>query len=350
MTADSLQPEGGAWDLKMAKISRRDFAIGLTLPIAASFAANAQTSPSPEAYRTRHPALRQAVDHFTHRQWGYLARLVRALPPESACVLIDDIGDVTAIDATIDGLAREVMGGTIAGGLLVNWGWRIRGSGFGASVGQAAFSEFQRRLQGAREALNGALARDADDGIAAAFLIRTEKGRQDLEAADVAFQKFEQSTRRPIAGYSDYADAISAKWYGSSERMLGFARQHRASLTPESQGLIPQAHIEAMWSLARSSDAQSVASASSYFTGNFVRAEIMTANDAFHSASPDPDVYANRFAYGEFSFAFVQMGERDLARPHVAGMGSAPWGPWGLMPNADHVLQLLRQDLGLADL
>src|SRR5262249_8619520 len=151
---------------------------------------------------------------------------------------IDEMGDVTAIDAPIDGLAREAMGSTIAGGLFVNWGWRIRGSGYGAEVGQDAFSQFQSRLQRAQDALRQALSQDANDGTAASFLIRTEKGRQDLEAADDAFRRFEQCVRRPIAGYSNYADTISAKWYGSSERMLGFARQHRASLMPESQALV----------------------------------------------------------------------------------------------------------------
>lgn len=334
----------------MPNVGRRGFAVGLGLCCAAPGSAAAQVRRGIDRTGSHHPLFGEAMDQFSHRRWRRLAASVRALPPQSAFVLIDEMGDATQIDASLDGLAREPMGATIAGGLLVNWGWRFRGTGYGSTVGPSAFTAFQGSLQRARDSLSAALASDADDGVAAAFLIRTEKGRQDLAAVDDAFHRLEGASRRPIAGYAGYADAISGKWYGSQQRMLGFARQHRNSLSPSSQGLIPQAHNETMFSLVRSSNAERAARSASYFSEDFVRGELIAANDAFHAVSPDIDHYANRFAYGEFSYAFMQMGERDLARPHVVGMGHAPAGPWALLSDADQVLQRLRLDLGVSDL
>lgn len=334
----------------MSKLDRREFTLALGLAWTAPFLAKAQSQQAPVRPRATHPSLNDAMGHFSRQRWDRLASLVRSLYPQSACALIDDMGDATQIDARRDGLAREAMGATIAGGLLVSWGWRIRGGGFSSTVGASAFAEFQSRLQGAHDALNTALSGDANDGVAAAFLIRTEKGRQDLAAVDDAFRRFEQAARRPIAGYSGYADAISRKWYGSQERMLGFARQHQNSLPPSSRGLIPQAHNETMFSLANSSDVETAARAGSYLSDEFVHGEIIAANDAFHAVALDIDNFANRFAYGQFSYAFMQMGERELARPHVVGMGQSPAGPWALLPNPDQALQHLRQELGLADL
>jgi hypothetical protein len=46
----------------------------------------------------------------------------------------------------------------------------------------------------------------------------------------------------------------------------------------------------------------------------------------------------------------MQMGERELARPHVVGMGPSPAGPWALLPDSDRVLQRLRHELGVENL
>lgn len=337
-------------DTLPSRLNRRAFAATLGVSVVATLTARAQSVPSPDVPFTSHPLLARASEELRQRNWGRLASLVRDLPPQSACVLLDDLGDATPIDLEIALLERHPVGRTIMGGLLVNWGWRFRGTGSGSTVRPTAFAEFQERLQAAKMQLAVALADDKDDGVAASFLIRTEKGLEDLPAIDSAFALLEQAERRPIAGYAGYADAISAKWYGSQERMRGFARQHVRSLPPSSHALIAQAHVESMFALARSSNPERASRAPSYLVDDFVRSELVDANNAFLAGPPDQDHHANRFAHGQFSYAFMAMGEHELARPHVQALGASPAGPWTLLPDPRLAWESLRRTLGLADL
>lgn len=327
----------------MGLLNRRTFSLGLSAGLLVGSQARAQTVPGNDTRIGDHPNLAGALQYFNARNWRDLCNLVKALPPQSASSLIEYLGDISALDAPTIGLDREQGGATIAGGLFAKWAWRYRGSGPGATVTTDASVLFEQRLQTAKQDLESALAADPDDGVASAFLMRVHKGLGDLQGVDQAFHRFELARRPLIGGYAQYADAISGKWYGSQQRMLGFARQHKGSMLPQSQGLIAQAHNETMMAMGSEGGPN-------YFHADAVRAEIIAANDAFHAQPPDPDNFENRFAYGAFAFSFMEMNEPDLARPHVAGMGGTPADPWSRLTNGHEVLAQLRRALGLSDL
>lgn len=275
-----------------------------------------------------HPDLARALDMATHKRWRELCELVRALPPQSAYVLVRDIGDATEVDLDISGLAQQRMGRTIMGSCCLSWSWRYRGNGWSSAVSALAFREFFRRLGAARDHLVAALDADRDDGVAAALLIGAQMGLQDEPAMRNAFERFAAAARRPVGGYSTFAYAISDKWYGTQEEMLTFARAHAGDLLPASEGLVPEAHVETMFRMMDASNPAIQQVAGGYLSAPQVLQEIEAANTAYLAAPAPADSFAALFAHGQFSFAFYVAGQNDLARPHFVALQGRRAGPW----------------------
>lgn len=310
-----------------------------------AFAQMPGAPPPDPAALLPHENLAEALELLTRRRWRPLMDLLRALPPQSAHALMGDLGEATEIDVNVSGLRDLSMGPTLIGSLQVDWGWRYRGHSFGSDVPEAAMLEFWTRLNLAKAQLERALATDPDDGVAAAVLIRTQKGLQDVAAIHAAFETFMRAGRKPVTGYADYADAIAAKWYGSNEQMTNFAREHAESLPPASHALVAQAHTETMFQWAR--DPRVGDNAPAFLMSEAVQTELQAANTAFQAASNAQDRYAALYAHAHFSYVFVMSNQPDLARPHVEAMGHQVSGPWARFDNPRAVVGEIRTLLGL---
>lgn len=331
----------------LAGLTRRAFAVSAGAFGFAPAAARAQAVAEPpgDPRLSNHRHVDAALRHLQARQWADLAALVRGETPDGACVLLDDLSDRAEVDLDLSGLERQRMGRVIAGALRVNWGWRYRGTGFANTVTPDMLAAFYERLDAARQDLEAAIDRDRNDGVAFAFLIRTLKGLSGLQALESVWEDFQAAGRRPVRGYSGYADALSAKWFGSHEIMLGFARTYQRALEPASHALIPHAYHEAIFSLWRN---RGLEAAVGFAAQDSVAGEVAAVSEAFLAAPASADYYNRVFAHAQFSFFFGLLGLDDLARPHMVAMGHWIGGPWAMFDDAPERIARYRAILGLS--
>jgi hypothetical protein len=186
---------------------------------------------------------------------------------------------------------------------------------------------------------------DPNDGLAYAYLFRVYKGLEDRQRLDQILPNFLAAARKPVGGFSLYADAISAKWLGDDSEALAFGRAHANAAPPASHGLIPDVHIHC--AIARV--VSSVAEADQYFLSPDVRAEIVAAHDSFVAAGPESDALTAQYAHSTFSLAFLQLRDAPRLRFHLSGLGPYRGGPWELLDGADQLILQLRRSLGLSD-
>jgi hypothetical protein len=303
--------------------------------------------PPPDNPRfNQHPELQTALGHVRSAAWTELAALVARLPPDSACVLLDDLGDQSEVDLDLSALDRSPMALTTRGALLVGWAWRYRGAGWSSSVSEEMGRAFSERLLRARADLEAAITADSNDGIAYTFLFRALKGLSAVDQLTPAWEAFQNAVRKPVRAFSGFADALSAKWFGSDEVMLGFARTHQRALEPASHALICQVANELLMAHLRRGGVE----AGGNFAGQQgVLGEVGAANDAYIALPAPDDFYQANFANGQFSFYFSFLGLSDYARPHLQSMGRLVSGPWTLFgDSAFDMLERARTAAGLA--
>lgn len=328
----------------MGSLTRRSFAVG----VAACFTPSAWAlpAPPPEDPRFNHHAdLPNALTHLRSGRWNELAALVARLPPDSACVLLDDVGDQSEVDIDLGGLTGSPMSLTARGALLVGWGWRYRGRGTIGTVTDEMAQAFVERLQRARTDLEGAIAADPNDGVAYNFLIRTLKGLSAVEQFTPTWEAFLSAERKPVRAFAGMADALAAKWFGSDELMLGFARQQQRALEPVSHALICQVANEILLAHFRRSGLEA---AVNFAANQMVLGEVGAAHDAYRALPAPADFYQANFANGQFSFFFSFLGLADHARPYLQAMGQRITGPWTLFgENSFEMLERSRVAAGL---
>ncbi len=323
-------------------LNRRTFAFGLTAAGAGGVGVVAAQTVV-EQFHPNHPAYAVALEFLASERWVDLVSQINALPPSTACVLLDDLGDGAPIGDNLNPLKRVRGGRGVAGAILTGWAWRHRGSGE-TIVDERAFA---RVLVDAAEALMRAVRDDPNDGISAHYLFRCLKGAGERELLTGLLPTYLSAQRKPIQGLSGYADAISGKWLGSDEETLAFARSHATSALPGSFSVIPTAHVIVAVSRLMSGDPQVSQAAAGYFAQPDVAAEIIEAHDRFRVEAPDADEFAMRFAHGEFSYAFAQL--RDLARmrDHLSEQGEFVSRSWQYLPNPHAAVRRVRAGLGL---
>jgi hypothetical protein len=320
------------------------FAGGVIACLAPSVWAIAPPPPDNPRFN-QHPDLQAALAHVRAGRWAELTASVSRLPPDSACVLLSDLGDQTEADIDLGALSEGPMALTIRGALLVGWAWRYRGSGFAASVTDEMAQAFSQRLVRARTDLQAAIAADENDGVAYNFLIRGLKGLSAVDDLQATWGDFQNVTRKPVRAYSGMADALTAKWFGSDEIMLGFARTFQRALEPASHGLVCQVANEMFMSHFRRDGLQA---AVNFAAQQGVLGEIGAANNAYLALPPPSDFYQANYANGHFSFYFSSLGQNDLARPYLQSMGQFVSGPWTLFEeNAFDLLRRARTAAGL---
>lgn len=263
-------------------------------------------------------------------------------------MLLDDLGDIAPLDADIAGLIEQPGGHAIAGALYVNWAWAYRGTGAGTTVVGDRAQAFADRLVLARESLERAIDADEHDGVAYAHLFRTMKGQSDTPSMSSAWESFDQieRQRKPIRAYSSFADALAAKWFGSEELMLGFARTHQRALEPVSHALICQVANESLLAHLRRGGVQA---AVTFGANQGVLGEVGAANDAYLAMSTPDDFQQANFANSHFSFYFGFLGLNDHARPYLQAMGNNLSAPWTIFDEeAFNMLERARTAAGLS--
>ena len=231
----------------------------------------------------------------------------------------------------------------IAGGReFVDIAWEVRGAKTGDKVSQRQFDQFFVNLDLAWSRFEAAIAADPAEGSTYALMIDCAKGL-DLPIQDrVALYERAQETRpwQQIAHRST-VQALAAKWGGSSEMMLDFARQASAG-APAGSGVhvvVPEAHIEA-WIQADATDA--------YWRAPGVRDEITEA-----AARSIDQTVASRGPWDKrdrnaFAFCYWQMGEQERARREFELIGPIVAGPFMNWADPVGASRKARQAVGTA--
>jgi len=294
----------------------------------------------------RHPDLDHALTLVRARQWRDLCAFVDGLAPQRAYVLLGALGDEAPTEIDFGDIASQPSGDTVAAAIQIGWAWRFRGHGFADTVTQAGWTGFSANLNLAKTRLDRAVARDADNGLAQALRFSVYTGLSDVLNLTQSMQPFLMAKRRPVGGFSAYANGISDKWLGSEDMALGFARQAHLLDLPSSAGLIPDVHF-LCWEARAMHDAAHTADFQVYANQANVRAEIIAANDAYGLVAPDADQFANWYANAWFSYTLLAINEPALAAPHLRNMGDYIGGPWEDVPDASRVISGIRHRLGI---
>lgn len=314
---------------------------------AATFTPGLSVAQTPEPAGDRslntHPDLAACLSHLQERRWRALSSVLASNTPDSACVLLNEMCDQAEVDTDLDGLDATPMGGTIAGALLVEWGWRYRGTGFANTVTEEMAGALATRLTRARQYLTAAITTDANNGVAYNFLFTALKGMSEVQALQESWSSFASAERRPIRAYTSFASALQPRWFGSEELMVAFARTQQHALEPVSNALIAYVandHILTRWR-------RSAEEALNFASQPGVLGEVGAANDAFSAGGVDRDLYRARFAHGHFSFFFWCVGLHDLARPHLVALGDYVPAPWSDLADPLGRLVLARRMAGI---
>jgi hypothetical protein len=321
--------------------------------------------------RTRnHPQLDAAIDELREQRWDELVTRYRALPAQSALVLLDDLGNALDADANVSVLRgvegghvilsgrradisglRSVEGGNaVLGALRIAIAWRHRGTGRGDTVTGARAFAFYRWLEAAKLALRRAIQDDPQDGVALAQLFRAYKGLSERRDLERTLPLFLAAARKPVHGLSSYCDSISAKWLGSEADALAFGRSHAGAIPPASQAIIADMHLISAVGRSMSDDPSVSATADGYFQQTEVSDEIVAAHERFNDAPPDADEFAAKYAHSVFSFAFMKLNDTERLRAHLAALGDYRGYPWpSLWGEENALIDQVRRSLGLPE-
>jgi hypothetical protein len=316
-----------------------------------------------------HPQLGAAVEELSEQRWDELVARYRALPAQSALVLLDDLGNAVEADANVSVLRgaegghvilrgrradisglRSVEGGNaVLGALRIAIAWRHRGMGRGETVTDAGAFAFYRWLEAAKLALRRAVQVDPQDGVALAQLFRVYKGLSERRELERTLPLFLAAARKPVHGLSSYCDAISSKWLGTEADALGFGRSHARAIPPASQAIIADMHLISAVGRSMSDDPSISATAEGYFQQREVGYEIIAAHERFIDAPTDADEFAAKYAHSVFSLAFMNLRDNERLRMHLASLGDYRGYPWPSLRGEENALiDQVRQSLGLS--
>lgn len=323
-------------------LNRRRFTLMVMSGAMVGAPALAQSPQSP-AFVPNHSLYPASLDAMTQKQWKTLVSSISDLPPQSAHVLLDDLGYGAPISDSLNDLSAIKGGKGIAGAIHVGWAWRFRGADVEIKDGNG----FEQHLIKAGRLLMEAIDEDPDDGVAASFLFKVLKGAGEVDGLHNLLPVYLAAKRRPVEGLANYTDAVSEKWSGSEAESLTFARRYAASQPAASLGVIPFAHLNTAVARGMSSDPRTAASAETYLNQTAVTAEIVAAHDAFLTAKADADKFAMLLAHSQFSLVFLQMNDGQRARHHLAAQGRFAGGPWRTMEDSQSVIASARAAVGL---
>lgn len=291
----------------------------------------------------QHPRMPNALNLLNRAQWNELVSQLAAEPPQSAFVLLRDLGSMgppSENTQILEGLASTKGGATIAGAIMLGWAWLSRGVEYRIKDPD----EFGRRLDMTASYLDAALVEAPDDGMALTHYIGVAKSSDDRELLGELMRRLQMAPRKPLGWLTAYANALSERWGGSDEALIEFSKSHANAMPPGSYGLIPDAYTDiALQKWSRDIFSSNIAhfGMEKFLRKGNIVAEIEEAHERFVSAPADPDLYAMRLAHAQFSLAFRSLGMTERTKYHIAGQGLLIDGAWRTYPGAKSEIRYL---------
>ncbi|MGW0804522.1 hypothetical protein [Nonomuraea sp. NPDC002799] len=255
-----------------------------------------------------------------------------------------------------EALAR--LAGDNADGLLwlgaarIQQAWAIRGGFSAAYVGEDRFVRFLQVLSSAAGPLQQAAEELPDDPVPWDRLqwhgIGMQAGRQEL---DRIWTELTARDSQLYLGHYGRAQALCAKWYGSDEQLLAFARKVTASARPGDPvtAMVPLAHFEIVWSEINGTEQPAQGLLEAYFGSSDVADSLIEAAGKWRDGSrPHPRALDAMHLFGA---AFYFGGHLTRAQRMLADAGRRmpeilPWSAASPLPGRRYAR--VRRDLGLS--
>ncbi|GAA2593217.1 hypothetical protein GCM10010435_85230 [Winogradskya consettensis] len=290
------------------------------------------------------PTARSLIAAADNGDWKYARDVLTATTDSNIRafllgVLCDRQGPQPWIDQWVAAEPHSALPFLVKGSHAAGWAWQARGNGGADTVSQEQFAVFFRRLKVAEDALDDAIARDPDNPIAWTELIHTAVGRQlGLEEAERRFEQVIARNRWHRGAYHVLLQQKCAKWGGSDELALDFARRTVAAM-PDGNPLgtlIAWAHFEIAAQI----------SGEDYLARPEVVAEVHAAanRSIFHPAFPRTPGFQSSF--GIFAIAFGGGGEARAAQSCFDAIGDYPSEqPWSYLGDPATVFLTSRENV-----
>lgn len=198
------------------------------------------------------PTARELHAALTRRDWPTARDLLAPVThPDDRAFLLSVAADVDGVQEWIGQWVaaepRSTLPLLVQGAHGVHWAWAARGAAVASQTSDEQFREFGRRLRFAENCLDEVAARDRDDTTARAFLVTSARGRQ-VDRAEAQRRFDEVVDRYPWhrLAHEQMLQYRCAKWFGSHEESLEFARDAVAKAPAGSAlgHLVAIAHLE----------------------------------------------------------------------------------------------------------
>ncbi|GAA3626667.1 hypothetical protein GCM10022419_135140 [Nonomuraea rosea] len=237
------------------------------------------------------------------------------------------------------------------GAARIQQAWLIRGGSYAAYVGEDRFARFREVLSSAAGSLQQAAQALPDDPVPWDRLqwhgIGMQVGRREL---DRVWSELIARDPHLYIGHYSRAQALCAKWYGSDEQVLAFARNVTASARPGDPvtAMVALAHFEIAWSEINGTEQSAQDVLEAYFGESGVADSLIEAAEKWRDGSrPHPRALDAMHLFGA---AFYFGGHLTRAQRLLAGAGRRmpeilPWSAASVLPGRRYAQ--VRRLLGL---
>ncbi|WP_431929828.1 hypothetical protein [Nonomuraea jabiensis] len=254
---------------------------------------------------------------------------------------------------TLGRLAGDDADGLLwLGAARIEQAWAIRGASYARYVDAERLARFEEVLSSAADPLQQAAEALPDDPVPWDRLQRhgigMHSGRKELNRIWT-----ELTAREPhlYVGHYNRAQALCAKWYGSDEELLTFARSVTASARAGDPvtAMLPLAHFEIVWAEINESEQPAQDLLEDYFGNSDVADSLIEAADKWRDGNrPHPRAMDAAHLFGA---AFYFGGHLTRAQRLLTGAGRRmpeilPWSAASPMPGRRYVRAC--RDLGLS--
>jgi len=245
-------------------------------------------------------------------------------------VLADRDGPQPWIGQWLAAQPQSALPYLVKGAHAIQWAWQARGNGAASTVSEVQFAAFFGRLKVAEDSLDQAVLHDPEDSTAWAELITTAIGRRlGLEEAERRFKEVVARHRWHRSAHARMLQQKCAKWGGSDESALEFAREtvERMPAGCSLGSMVAVAHFEAAL-LADGPTAD-------YLARPEVLTEVRAAADKSVRHPEFRRIPGHQTADGWFALVFYLAGDHAAAAERFDAIGNLPTElPWGYYRDA----------------
>lgn len=287
-----------------------------------------------------HDLVREVQITLSSGDWTAFKKNLQTLPPETAFVLLRELGEQLPLDADIEKIIdsmADVEGQIVAGASYMVRATRIRGMDMADRVQEENWQPYFSCRDRSEQLLRNALRHDRKNGLAAAWFMAAAVDGDD-EVKDEAAEFLQNAANVPISGYSKLLSANAQKWGGSHDAMWQVARDCAELKWPWSGALIAKAHYEHYLYLAVFEEGPLAEfEAGAYFNKREVIAELQSISIAINDAQSD-DPYEAVFAHDVMAAVLYMADNRFAAAKHLRQVGRfgdpalLARGPWWQHP------------------